>query len=223
MPQMEKFGYASATTTVTSTEGSSSRARRAAEIPASLPPMAMMCMRFLRSGGGVLRPDDVVRRGGGRRKQRQGDGGSDRPAEELGGEERQRRQRRDSGEGVGENPPDGHGGVCERGRAGEPVGGTDVRTDRRRSHPPGTRTGQADDQQHEARRGHDFAQEAARTHALRRREGGGHLEHGVGEQDAADRAHDLRSEEHTSELQSLMRISYAVFCLKKKKKTQTKH
>src|SRR3546814_9135686 len=31
-----------------------------------------------------------------------------------------------------------------------------------------------------------------------------------------------RSEEHTSELQSLMRISYAVFCLKKKKKTTTK-
>src|SRR3546814_1319254 len=30
--------------------------------------------------------------------------------------------------------------------------------------------------------------------------------------------HLLRSEEHTSELQSLMRISYAVFCLKKKKK-----
>src|SRR3546814_4947961 len=29
-------------------------------------------------------------------------------------------------------------------------------------------------------------------------------------------AHHLRSEEHTSELQSLMRISYAVFCLKKK-------
>src|SRR3546814_6107973 len=29
--------------------------------------------------------------------------------------------------------------------------------------------------------------------------------------------HALRSEEHTSELQSLMRISYAVFCLKKKK------
>src|SRR3546814_6998000 len=28
----------------------------------------------------------------------------------------------------------------------------------------------------------------------------------------------FRSEEHTSELQSLMRISYAVFCLKKKKK-----
>src|SRR3546814_10523676 len=30
----------------------------------------------------------------------------------------------------------------------------------------------------------------------------------------------IRSEEHTSELQSLMRISYAVFCLKKKKKKQ---
>src|SRR3546814_9445927 len=30
-----------------------------------------------------------------------------------------------------------------------------------------------------------------------------------------------RSEEHTSELQSLMRISYAVFCLKKKKPTKT--
>src|SRR3546814_10792486 len=30
----------------------------------------------------------------------------------------------------------------------------------------------------------------------------------------------LRSEEHTSELQSLMRISYAVFCLKKKKQTK---
>src|SRR3546814_2119132 len=31
----------------------------------------------------------------------------------------------------------------------------------------------------------------------------------------------FRSEEHTSELQSLMRISYAVFCLKKKKKNNT--
>src|SRR3546814_4855278 len=32
-----------------------------------------------------------------------------------------------------------------------------------------------------------------------------------------------RSEEHTSELQPLMRISYAVFCLKKKKKIKIKH
>src|SRR3546814_2512631 len=38
----------------------------------------------------------------------------------------------------------------------------------------------------------------------------GHLARGSGEA--------ARSEEHTSELQSLMRISYAVFCLKKKKK-----
>src|SRR3546814_7267173 len=33
-------------------------------------------------------------------------------------------------------------------------------------------------------------------------------------------AHFVKSEEHTSELQSLMRISYAVFCLKKKTQTQ---
>src|SRR3546814_6068202 len=36
--------------------------------------------------------------------------------------------------------------------------------------------------------------------------------------DARGHLHNLRSEEHTSELQSLMRISYAVFCLKKKRK-----
>src|SRR3546814_3810098 len=35
-------------------------------------------------------------------------------------------------------------------------------------------------------------------------------------------AREKRSEEHTSELQSLMRISYAVFCLKKKKKKETR-
>src|SRR3546814_9382874 len=33
----------------------------------------------------------------------------------------------------------------------------------------------------------------------------------------------LKSEEHTSELQSLMRISYAVFCLKKKNTTHIQH
>src|SRR3546814_16290677 len=37
---------------------------------------------------------------------------------------------------------------------------------------------------------------------------------------ALDDGEHLRSEEHTSELQSLMRISYAVFCLKKKKNKQ---
>src|SRR3546814_9989465 len=36
--------------------------------------------------------------------------------------------------------------------------------------------------------------------------------------DLLKKQEDVRSEEHTSELQSLMRISYAVFCLKKKKK-----
>src|SRR3546814_6377613 len=35
--------------------------------------------------------------------------------------------------------------------------------------------------------------------------------------ESAASGYDYRSEEHTSELQSLMRISYAVFCLKKKK------
>src|SRR3546814_14981508 len=52
-----------------------------------------------------------------------------------------------------------------------------------------------------------------------------HIDHGIGQYkdlvtlDVAGAPHD-RSEEHTSELQSLMRISYAVFCLKKKKNTQ---
>src|SRR3546814_6526108 len=49
----------------------------------------------------------------------------------------------------------------------------------------------------------------------------GRLQHFPGPHDALP-----RSEEHTSELQSLMRISYAVFCLKKKKipsKTKIKH
>src|SRR3546814_4808365 len=38
---------------------------------------------------------------------------------------------------------------------------------------------------------------------------------------AGELTRDLRSEEHTSELQSLMRISYAVFCLKKKTNRKT--
>src|SRR3546814_8188462 len=39
---------------------------------------------------------------------------------------------------------------------------------------------------------------------------------------SAVEARGLRSEEHTSELQSLMRISYAVFCLQKKNNTKTR-
>src|SRR3546814_8567541 len=50
------------------------------------------------------------------------------------------------------------------------------------------------------------------------------LPHGRGERGTGVRAGLARSEEHTSELQSLMRISYAVFCLKKKKHmTHTPH
>src|SRR3546814_4358112 len=41
--------------------------------------------------------------------------------------------------------------------------------------------------------------------------------------EAVDEPNIERSEEHTSELQSLMRISYAVFCLKKKKKKLRQH
>src|SRR3546814_9000610 len=41
--------------------------------------------------------------------------------------------------------------------------------------------------------------------------------------DQAEMFKNPRSEEHTSELQSLMRISYAVFCLKKKKSLETLH
>src|SRR3546814_6856743 len=41
--------------------------------------------------------------------------------------------------------------------------------------------------------------------------------------DRTDNDCSVRSEEHTSELQSLMRISYAVFCLKKKKTNNHNH
>src|SRR3546814_7077562 len=48
------------------------------------------------------------------------------------------------------------------------------------------------------------------------------VEHGGAVDQDVDRAERLRrSEEHTSELQSLMRISYAVFCLKKKNNRYT--
>src|SRR3546814_9785060 len=45
----------------------------------------------------------------------------------------------------------------------------------------------------------------------------------VERRDATGRGQKDRSEEHTSELQSLMRISYAVFCLKKKTQNKTQH
>src|SRR3546814_9973037 len=46
--------------------------------------------------------------------------------------------------------------------------------------------------------------------------------HGIEADVSGREKHPYRSEEHTSELQSLMRISYAVFCLKKKK-TEEQH
>src|SRR3546814_11116895 len=59
------------------------------------------------------------------------------------------------------------------------------------------------------------------TGAVGRRSHRGGRRAAAGQEQAADVAgrrggHLARSEEHTSELQSLMRISYAVFCLKKK-------
>src|SRR3546814_19920579 len=56
---------------------------------------------------------------------------------------------------------------------------------------------------------------AYRAHRFGRRAGRGARARQAGAGDAR------RSEEHTSELQSLMRISYAVFCLKKKKTNKT--
>src|SRR3546814_10868133 len=59
-----------------------------------------------------------------------------------------------------------------------------------------------------------------RPRPLQRVEDGARRLDAVGDRRRAveDQDRVLRSEEHTSELQSLMRISYAVFCLKKKKK-----
>src|SRR3546814_5461198 len=68
---------------------------------------------------------------------------------------------------------------------------------------------------HLVRAGHDvtvFNRSMAKTRAWVEKHGG---EAAVSPAQAAQEAD--RSEEHTSELQSLMRISYAVFCLKKKK------
>src|SRR3546814_4731782 len=76
---------------------------------------------------------------------------------------------------------------------------------------------------------------ASALRAWLRRRGGGHWllpapwregRRGCHSRDGARHSRDgashipIRSEEHTSELQSLMRISYAVFCLKKKKQNK---
>src|SRR3546814_8298985 len=67
-----------------------------------------------------------------------------------------------------------------------------------------------------APQGDDFARAVARWRQLRSDEGA-HFDREV--RINASEVRPTRSEEHTSELQSLMRISYAVFCLKKKTHT----
>src|SRR3546814_4660795 len=62
-------------------------------------------------------------------------------------------------------------------------------------------------------------QQAAGRLAVGGKSMGGRMASLLADELAADA---LRSEEHTSELQSLMRISYAVFCLKKKNKQHNK-
>src|SRR3546814_3951467 len=66
-----------------------------------------------------------------------------------------------------------------------------------------------------ARRGDGPCRHGADERALRRGTAPGGTERGR-RADAVPVDRPVRSEEHTSELQSLMRISYAVFCLKKK-------
>src|SRR3546814_2195507 len=81
------------------------------------------------------------------------------------------------------------------------------RSRRRRGADPGRRSA-------EARQPRDAEDDAPRIGARRRRDRPGWLFRDEPPDDA--RCPHLRSEEHTSELQSLMRITYAVFCLKKK-------
>src|SRR3546814_4294389 len=73
--------------------------------------------------------------------------------------------------------------------------------------------------QHEAQPRQPDRRPPEMPHVGIERFGPGHREHHRAERDKGGEAVQIekRSEEHTSELQSLMRISYAVFCLKKKK------
>src|SRR3546814_10220726 len=77
------------------------------------------------------------------------------------------------------------------------------------------RSGKDAGKYHASRHFPQYAFEHEDIHADRRRD-----EADLGDNDDENSEPD-RSEEHTSELQSLMRISYAVFCLKKKKTTST--
>src|SRR3546814_1424739 len=86
-----------------------------------------------------------------------------------------------------------------------------------RSHGAAGRRGDLCDHRGERTAGPRQSRTAADRRAIHRPSVSPDDSHGGG---AAIRAFG-RSEEHTSELQSLMRISYAVFCLKKKKTTST--
>src|SRR3546814_6167509 len=89
--------------------------------------------------------------------------------------------------------------ATEEGRAEQQREGGDQQPEADVVHPRECHVGRADHQRHEP------VAEAA-----------DHRRHHHEE----DHDEPVRSEEHTSELQSLMRISYAVFCLQKKKKTK---
>src|SRR3546814_5786962 len=83
-----------------------------------------------------------------------------------------------------------------------------------RREPASRRGGRAD----HARRRRDQVLDGAELVSRRRARQGRHLQL---RHQARRLPRAQRSEEHTSELQSLMRISYAVFCLKKKKTNET--
>src|SRR3546814_4736329 len=90
------------------------------------------------------------------------------------------------------------------------------REDRRGQHPADHRSADRDAAVR-ARAGRD----RERQHAEDEREAR-HQDRAKPDARGLERGIDHRSEEHTSELQSLMRISYAVFCLKKKKNPHNK-
>src|SRR3546814_2975882 len=73
----------------------------------------------------------------------------------------------------------------------------------------------------EARRAVQAGGERQHLRQLRRRAAAARRRQPGAEQPGEQRQQPDRSEEHTSELQSLMRNSYAVFCLQKKTKTTT--
>src|SRR3546814_6847657 len=108
---------------------------------------------------------------------------------------------------AGENRGADWGGRHARGRGFRP-GGTDAETSARAGRDIGTRHG-------------GRCRHARRETAKGRISAAFHLQHACAarqRREVPQRWRALRSEEHTSELQSLMRISYAVFCLKNKKK-----